>query len=199
MVPLNIIHLIGVALGLGVATGLNLFLINLIARNTNFKANQFSELKNLSTIVVIGLLLLWISGLGFLIEYQLFEHKKLFNTKLQAKIIIVIFLSLNGLFIHYFFLNQLKRSIGKPIFTQLSTESPSLIFISCAISLASWYAAFICGAIPLLNNMYTFQQFMACYFLAILFFSICALLFFRILHFKYRPSTKSNSRPVLRL
>lgn len=103
MVPLNIIHRIGVALGLGVATGLDLFLINLIARNANFKANQFRVVKNLSTVVVAGLVLLWLSGLGFLFEYQLFEHEKLLDTKLQAKIVIVILLTLNGLFIHYAF------------------------------------------------------------------------------------------------
>jgi len=197
MVSLNIIHLIGVVLGLGVATGLDLFLVNLIARNTFFKSSQFRLLELLSSLVVMGLVLLWFSGLGFLLEYQLSAPEKLHNTKLQAKIIIVILLTLNGLFIHFYFLKVLKHSIGKNIFTQLRLHNPSLIFISGAVSFSSWYAAFTCGAIRLLNNMLTFQQFMVCYLILLLFFIIFSLLFLKFLYFKHIPGTEINPMTAL--
>ncbi len=56
MVPLNILHVIGVAFGAGGATGLDLFLINLTAKNACFKAHQSRLVKNLSRFSVANII-----------------------------------------------------------------------------------------------------------------------------------------------
>ncbi|UPJ51651.1 hypothetical protein IVB30_10050 [Bradyrhizobium sp. 200] len=104
-----------------------------------------------SKIVTIGLGLLWISGIGFLVHYGIFEPAKLQNPKIWAKIAIVAVLSINGLLVHYFVLPRIRNQVGKRLLDGLSPFDCSLVLLAGTVSTISWYVPLILGAIPQLN------------------------------------------------
>ena len=104
-----------------------------------------------SKIVTIGLGLLWISGIGFLVHYGVFEPAKLQNPKIWAKIAIVAVLSINGLLVHYFVLPRIRNQVGKRLLDGLSPFDCSLVLLAGTVSAISWYVPLILGAIPQLN------------------------------------------------
>jgi hypothetical protein len=104
-----------------------------------------------SKIVTVGLGLLWISGIGFLIHYGLFDPAKLQNPKIWAKIAIVAVLSINGVLVHYFVLPRIRSQIGQRLLDGLSHFHCSLLLLAGTVSAISWYVPLMLGAIPQLN------------------------------------------------
>jgi hypothetical protein len=147
---LRFVHFIGLALGLGAATLLDLMLLRFFVREPisrqNWKLVHFS-----ANIVNIGLLLLWASGIGFIVHYALFDPAKLMNQKIWAKLAIVFVLSVNGLFIHSAILPRIKAQLGRTLFDGMSRFQKSVFLISGGISVTSWYVPVALGAFPQLN------------------------------------------------
>ncbi|WP_404295389.1 hypothetical protein ACD578_28110 (plasmid) [Microvirga sp. RSM25] len=147
---LRLMHLLGLALGLGAATLLDLVMCKFLVRGgvheEHWKVIRFS-----SRIVTVGLVMLWISGLGFLAHYALFAPANLDNPKVWAKIAIVGVLSLNGVYIHRRVLPFLKSRIGRGLFDGLGARERSLMLASGAVSATSWFVPLGLGAIPQLN------------------------------------------------
>ena len=104
-----------------------------------------------SNIVSVGLIILWTTGVGFLVHYYEFDLTKLSNQKVWAKIAIVAVLSLNGAFIHRTVLPLMRNRVGRNLFHGLTPGQRSLLLVSGAVSVTSWYVPLLLGTFPQLN------------------------------------------------
>ena len=145
---LVILHIIGTVLGAGAATVTD-YLVFKFARDTKIDKDEFRILRTISDLIWTGLFLILATGFGFIAL-----HIADFGTvrdaysmdKILAKITIVIILTLNGFFIHYWVLPTLKKRLGKSLTTSSFMKKSVLIFSPGAISSVSWYAALVLGA-----------------------------------------------------
>jgi hypothetical protein len=146
----RISHFIGLALGLGAATLLDLMMIRFLTRN-KITTEHWHVIEFASKVVTSGLVLLWVSGLSFLVHYSLYDPAKLTNEKVWAKIAIVGILTLNGVFIHRAVLPLVRSKVGANLFDGLRPGQRSVFLASGAISATSWYVPLLLGALPQLN------------------------------------------------
>lgn len=143
-------HFIGLALGLGGATLLDLMVLRFFVRGT-IVDETYQMFAFASKIVDVGLRILWITGLAFLFLYALTNTQLLTNPKVHAKLIIVLILTVNGFFIHSVILPTVRAQIGKSMFYGISPARRSIFVLSGAISATSWYVPVALGAFPQLN------------------------------------------------
>jgi hypothetical protein len=147
---LRVLHFIGLVLGLGAATLLDLIILRFLATR-QVSADNCQIVEFSAKVVTVGLALLWISGFGLLLHYRLFDPAHLGNQKVWAKIAIVGILTLNGMFIHHSVLPLVRRNIGRGLFEGLSESQRSLLLASGVVSGTSWYVPLLLGSIPQLN------------------------------------------------
>ena len=147
---LRFFHFIGLAMGLGGATLLDLMLLRFFVRG-RITEDTYSVFAFASRVVDAGLRLLWITGLGFLFLYALTAPELLTNPKVHAKLAIVAILTLNGFFIHQIILPSLRRQIGQTLFAGVTRTRRVIFVTSGAISVVSWYMPVALGAFPQLN------------------------------------------------
>ncbi len=147
---LRLIHFAGLALGIGAATMLDLIVLRFFL-SKRISSGAYDIFKFGSTIVSVGISILWLSGIGFLLYYAAFEPIKLTNEKVWAKMVIVLILTLNGLIIHKAILPVLKAQVGKSIFEgRAVTERRTFVSVG-AISVVSWYAPLFIASLSSLN------------------------------------------------
>jgi hypothetical protein len=164
---LRVVHLCGLVLGVGSATLLDLIIARFILmRGISYEHIYVVDFS--SKIVTIGLALLWISGIGFLIHYGVFEPAKLENPKIWAKIAIVAVLSVNGLLVHYFVLPRIRNQVGKRLLDGLPPFDCSLVLLAGTVSAISWYVPLILGAIPQLNYVVPAEVILSSYALLVI-------------------------------
>jgi hypothetical protein len=164
---LRVVHFCGLVLGVGAATLLDLIIARFILmRGISYEHVYVVDFS--SKIVTIGLGLLWISGIGFLVHYGVFEPAKLQNPKIWAKIAIVAVLSINGLLVHYFVLPRIRNQVGKRLLDGLSPFDCSLVLLAGTVSTISWYVPLILGAIPQLNYVVPAEVILSSYALLLI-------------------------------
>lgn len=144
------LHLVGLILGLGAATLLDLVIARFLVKN-RVTSDYCQVVEFSSKVVSIGLALLWLTGLSFLVLYAVSDPVKLTNQKIWAKMIVVGILTLNGVFIHRTVLPVMRSQIGRGLFDRLLPRERSLLLASGAISVTSWYIPMLLGAFPQLN------------------------------------------------
>lgn len=144
------LHLIGLALGLGTASLLDLLVLRALIRGRIAPADV-GFIRFAAAVVTAGLALLWLSGLGLLACYSAFDLPALQNPKLWVKIFIVAVLSLNGLAIHAHLLPLIRRQAGRGLFEGVSRMKSSLLLATGAISVVSWYVPLLLGIAKPLN------------------------------------------------
>lgn len=122
---LTIVHVIGVALGAGGATFAEIFFLKSM-RDGKVDPIEGSFMKITYRVLRIGLLLLVVSGFGYLLLYRFMDQPELlYRTKLWSKLTITVILLL----------------------TVIAWEMCKVpVWLGSAISLTSWYAALIIGA-----------------------------------------------------
>ncbi len=153
-------HLVGLVLGLGTTAYLDGGCFLSIARGSwgGYRSFMAGPLFGIATkFVMIGLGLLWVTGCGFLVHYSAFDPGKLANPKLYAKLAVVTVLTVNGYVLHYLVLKRVRRMDACA--DLLRSRVGPLCLFSGAVSSASWIAAFLLGALPVLNNGMEFAQF----------------------------------------
>lgn len=140
-------HLFGLLLGLGCASILFAYLMR-----TAFVPLHPETIKTfhfISHFVTAGLVILWITGIAFLVEYSYVSPEKLQNEKIYAKMTIVAILTINGFFVHTYVLNRFIRPGA--ILVRLRYNKKALCFFFAVTSGVSWYAAFFLGVIKEYN------------------------------------------------
>jgi len=143
-------HLIGIILGLGAATVLDLIVVRFLLAG-KVRSEHVVLIEFMTKIVTGGLVILWISGLSYLFHYVMFDPSKLANQKVWAKIAIVVVLTINGYFIHSSVVPLIKRQVGRALFAGLPRRECALMLAFGTISATSWYVPLILGAMPHFN------------------------------------------------
>ena len=146
-------HLLGLTIGLGGATILDIILCRLALRGRAIQQTDADVVHVISQLVSLALVALWISGIGFLIQYWYETPELLANPKLYAKIAIVVVLTINGMVLHARVLPLLYRNIGRPLFDGLLAKERFLMTVCGATSVVSWYTPFILGIAKELNRV----------------------------------------------
>jgi len=147
---LIMVHLVGLALGIGAATLLDVFILRFLVLRNITQANL--EVVEFATkVVTMGLVMLWGSGVGFLLHYGFFDPAKLMNEKVWAKIGIVMILTINGMFIHRMVLPLIRSNLGRPLFDGLPVGKRRVLLLTGAVSAVSWYVPLMLGSLPQLN------------------------------------------------
>ncbi|MEK7499442.1 MAG: hypothetical protein AAB649_02455 [Patescibacteria group bacterium] len=145
---LVILHIIGTVLGAGAATVTD-YLVFKFSKDIKIDKDEFQILHTISDLIWAGLFLLLMTGLGF-IYLHITDFGNVRDAysldKIWAKITIVIILTLNGFFVHYFVLPTLKQRLGKTLATPSFIKKSFFIFSPGAISAVSWYSALVLGA-----------------------------------------------------
>jgi hypothetical protein len=144
------LHFIGLALGLGAATLLDLMLLRFFVKGRISREN-WHVVEFGAKMVSFGLFILWATGVAFILQYAFTDPVKLTNEKLWAKLVIVAVLTINGMFIHSVILPRLKARIGRPIFAGMGNFARTAFVMAGAISATSWYAPVAIGAFSQLN------------------------------------------------
>lgn len=147
---LRFLHFVGLAAGLGGATLLDLMLLRFFVPQ-HVSAERVAVFEFASKVVDAGLKLLWLTGFGFLLHYALFDPVKLHNPKVHAKLMVVVILTLNGVFIHTVVLPHLRRQAGKPLFHGTGRLQRSVFITAGAVSAVSWYTPVALGVSSQLN------------------------------------------------
>lgn len=147
---IKVMHLLGIILGLGAATVLDLVIVKFLVAG-QIQSDQISIVKFVTGIVSVGLAILWFSGILYLVHYAAFDPSKLWNQKVWAKIAIVGVLTINGYFIHHIVLPLMEKQVGRALFAGLSRKQCALMLIFGTISATSWYVPLVLGAMPHFN------------------------------------------------
>jgi hypothetical protein len=147
---LRVVHFLGLALGLGTATFLDMMMVRFMVRG-KIRRTHWLMLEFGSKMVTGGLVLLWLSGIGFLVWYGFFEPKNLGNPKIWAKVSIVAVLTINGQYLHGVVLPIFKGQVGRGLFEGVPTRERNMMVAGGVTSVLSWYFPVAIAASPWLN------------------------------------------------
>ena len=191
------VHLIGLALGLGAATLLDLLVVRMLVAG-KIAPSQPAFIEFAAAVVTAGLALLWLSGLGLLAYYSAFDLTALQIPKVWAKVAIVAVLTLNGLFIHAAVLPLIKRQAGRGLFDGISEVRKSLLLTAGAVSITSWFMPVFLAVSRPLNFVVPAQIILAAYVVLLVVAVIGSHLFARILPTRTSRRKKPQRKQPLR-
>lgn len=157
-------HILGVTLGLGGATISDILFFQ-ATKDGRFEAKEWEIMKTLSVVVWVGISLIALSGIGFLSEYLMDPEKARFlqNPKLWAKASIVGIIFLNGLFLYWKVFPIFESMVEGAKKASKFSANMTMVFTSGAVSVVSWYSAFIMGTWRGLSFTLEYWQIMAVY------------------------------------
>ena len=188
---LLILHLAGLVLGFGSALFLDMYLMRfLFLRPIQPNTHEIVHLG--STLVSIGLLVLWISGFGFLLLYWHGDPMKLDNPKIWSKLVMVALLSVNGLVVHASLLSKIKSKTGQFLLDGECRKTRRLFALVASISSVSWIGAMVLGVAKELNHNVDGGTVLTLYVGAIALAYGAFTLLFRI-----RPQPRKVARPAI--
>lgn len=153
------LHVAGLVLGLGTAVFLDLHLLRSRARP--LRPADAELLESGAALVSLGLLVLWITGLGLVALAWARDPAALGNPKLHAKLLIVLALTLNGVLLHQRVLPLIRRQLGRHLFAGMTRGELRLALGCGAISTGSWGTAFLLGMVREFNGAAPVATFLA--------------------------------------
>ncbi len=153
------IHLIACCIAIGLVLTSDLAMVKQLFQRES--SDNTKSMRNLQTTVVWALAALWISGLTLVSLDAWFKGWEYFeNPKIQAKISIVVLLTLNGIILHHFVLPWLQKA-GSML--KLSPSQTVFALFSGAVSGVSWLYAAMLGVGRPLSWKYSLVELMAAY------------------------------------
>jgi hypothetical protein len=155
-------------LSLAVALGSMLVAEHLIServifvRTKRFTMDVYDTVLFASHTVTVALVLLWLSGIGFVVLGYLDDPAYIENQKIWAKVSIVFVMSLNGVYIHRALLPRLLQVSQGSALIRDAWESVRFRLSFCA-SIAGWLLAAFYGTAKFLNNGYQYAELFGLY------------------------------------
>ncbi len=147
---LIMVHLIGLALGVGAATLLDLLIMRFMVFG-KISREHVGIVHISAQVVTVGLILLWASGIGFLAYYYFYNPTNLTNQKIYAKMAIVLALTINGHLIHHYVLPLIKQNVGRRLFNGITDRQRMVMLTAGVVSVTSWYIPLALGVLRELN------------------------------------------------
>jgi hypothetical protein len=193
---LKFAHLIALVVGFGCAMLADyLILRQAILRPITRQLTDW--LHYISQFAFLGLAMLWATGLGLIFIRYMDNPAVLSNQKLWAKIVIVILLSINGVFVHKHALRLVSSRVGRKLFDQRSRPQIAGLTMIAAVSSVSWITPMFLGVATELNNKVSVGPVLGVYALLVL----CAWGFMMLFVAKIVPyvaaaSSRRNLIPV---
>ncbi|MEM8813862.1 MAG: hypothetical protein AAGF59_14715, partial [Pseudomonadota bacterium] len=160
------IHMLGVALGMGGAFIADYCILTIMRRRV-IEAVHVEFLSHLSHLVMVGLALLWVSGLGFLFWYARYTPDALNNPKFPAKIFIVSILTLNGAILHLQVFPFLNSLVGRRLFAGPPVSVLVALLFFGAVSFASWLFPFLFAVLPTADFAHSSWHYYATYLIGL--------------------------------
>lgn len=134
-------HLLAACVSIGVLLMQDLALWR--SRNRPLTIPEIGTLRNTATVVFIALLALWITGIALVtVGAWANPEQYLWNQKLWAKFSVVVVLTLNGFFLHFY---SFPKITGNKGVLQLPLNEQRWIGCSGALSTVSWLFACYLG------------------------------------------------------
>ncbi|MCE3251753.1 MAG: hypothetical protein K0Q67_763 [Cellvibrio sp.] len=152
------VHLIAACIAVGILLIQDLALSKQRGRPMDTEA--VGDLQKSAGMVFVALVILWISGLGLVVQGFLDNPAYLMNQKLWAKFTVVSILTLNGLFLHYYSFPKLISAKG---FIGQGVSEQFLILVTATISGVSWLYACYLGIARPWNNVASYIYVMTIY------------------------------------
>ena len=156
-------HQASLVIGLGAALFLDIYLAQFLKYRV-ITQHTLDLVRFGSQLVTWGLAAIWATGGAILLYYYLWAPELLQNPKIWAKLIIVLGLTINGLFIHRYAFNGLRNCLGRRVLDQGLLKVALTFLPLAAISVVSWGFAFLLGAFKELNNTYDAASLLSFYF-----------------------------------
>ena len=156
-------HQASLVIGLGAALFLDIYLAQFLKHRV-ITQHTLDLVRFGSQLVTWGLAAIWATGGAILLYYYLWAPELLQNPKIWAKLIIVLGLTINGLFIHRYAFNGLRNCLGRRVLDQGVLKVALTFLPLAAISVVSWGFAFLLGAFKELNNTYDAASLLSFYF-----------------------------------
>lgn len=155
------LHLIACCVVIGLVLTSDIAMVKQLFRADPAEKLDGNHMKGLQTIVSRALLALWVTGAGIIaLDVSLKGLEYFGNPKLQAKIAIVCFLTLNGLVLHNYVLPLMLKA-GSLI--KLSFTKRMVAVFAGALSGVSWFYAAMLGIGKPLNWKYSLVEILAAY------------------------------------
>ncbi len=158
-----IIHLIGLAIGIGSATLLDTILMRMFLANGTITRDRYEVIEQASYVVAAGLLITLVSGFAYFGHLYLNGSEIMLNPKVWAKITIVGVLTANGIIVHKLVLPHIRERIGRALFDQTSRPRYLMMISSGSISVVSWYFPLFLGAAREFNFVVPYHHFLLVY------------------------------------
>lgn len=171
-------HLIGLCLGLGGAVLMDAIIFRFFHQQ-KISEDQISIFSFLSKLLTVGLIILWLTGLGFLAIYYVQDASKLANPKIWGKVSIVVILTLNGAFLHYKILPMLQSFVGHRLFDKSTQRQNWMMIFAGTVSVVSWFLPFLLGVSKELNFAVSVVDILLVYAAALTIVGLTASVLFR--------------------
>lgn len=169
------IHLIGFAFGVGGATASDLVFLRSIS-NGKVSKDQYQLIKTVSSVVWASVVILLVSGTALMAlqQFEIGEVPRFGWSFFQLKLVAFFMAVANGTVFHFFVFPSLKKSVGKSFRTLKMRAKYPLFAVTGAVSIVSWYTAFIMVAFGRFFNEFSFITLLSGYIALIVFASIGA-------------------------
>ncbi|MFW0755328.1 hypothetical protein ACN1C3_11335 [Pseudomonas sp. H11T01] len=154
-------HLIACCVAIGLVLTSDIEMVKQLLKGDASGRHDDAHMESLQKTVVLALIMLWITGVAIVgIDYTGTGMEYFLNPKLQAKIGIVVLLTLNGVVLHSAVLPALKKA-GSLL--KLSFSLRMLALFSGALSGVSWFYAAMLGVGRPLAWKYSLVELLAAY------------------------------------
>ncbi len=141
-----------------------------------FSFDDFRNIKFLSNVVVIALVLLWLTGTALIILGYLEDPNYITNQKIWAKVAIVLMMTLNGIYIARRIMPKIEGLQSSSTLVSSQIESAMFRF-SFSISLSGWMLAAFLGVARFLNHSYPILSILNLYIMVIGFIFVASYIF----------------------
>lgn len=137
-----IVHLFGVVFGMGAAFITDIMFMKSV-KDKVLSPEELSFISLGSKVVWAGLSIIILSGIGL---FYLDSEYYLNSSKFLTKMVIVLILTINGIFFHFKHLPLLSKQTYKKLTeSEEFVRKSSFLFVSGAISTVSWISTLILG------------------------------------------------------
>ena len=192
------LHLIACCVAIGLVLTSDIAMVKQLFRADPTEKLDKKHLIDLQKTVSLALMALWVTGISIVaLDVSLKGWGYLGNPKLQAKIAIVCFLTLNGVVLHQYVLPLMLKT-GSLL--KVTFDERMVSIFAGALSGVSWFYAAMLGIARPLNWKYSLFEIMVAYPVLIIGGSIGMVLLTEWSHRKSsvdKPVVKSKQRTVI--
>lgn len=154
-------HLIACCVAIGLVLTSDYAMIKQMITGEDATHSDKTHLDTLKKTVLLALAALWVTGIGIvLLDYSVKGAVYFLNPKLQAKILVVSLLTVNGFLLHHAVLPAIKKA---GTLVKMETNARTLAVFAGVVSGVSWFYGAMLGIARPLNWKYSLGEIMFAY------------------------------------